>query len=87
MFLAANQDAIHQGNIFGFDSGHSLTYSSQGETATNALRAVSQQITRTCTGNSCTQFNELQRTSSAPPLNKNVHHHPQIYRNNPLGRC
>ena len=87
MFLAANQDAIHQGDIFGFDSGHSLTYSSQGENATNALRAVSQQIARTCSGNSSTQFNELQRTRSAPPLNKDYQHKPQIYRNNPLRRC
>ena len=86
MFLGANQDAIHQGDIFGFDSGHSLTYSSQGETATNALRAVSHQITRTCTGNSSTQFNELQRTSSAP-VNNIYQDTPSIYTSTCLQRC
>lgn len=86
LFLGANQDAIRQGHIFGFDSGHSLTYSSQGETATNALRAVSHQITRACSGNSSTQFNDLQRTSSAPVKNS-YQDTSSIYTSSRLQRC
>lgn len=80
MFLGANQDAIHQGQQFGFDAGYSLTYGSQGKTASNALRAVSQQITRTCTGDNSTQFDDFQRTMSAPVNNTNDREKDKLYR-------
>lgn len=66
MFLGANQDAIKQGEIFGFNSGHSMTYAAQGNEAACALRAVSDQIARTCTGDNSTHFSIAQRISSVP---------------------
>lgn len=87
MFLGANQDAIHQGQQFGFDAGYSLTYGSHGKTATNALRAVSEQITRTCTGEKSTHFDDFQRSSSVPVNNTDDREEDKLYRTMGLHRC
>ena len=67
MFLGANQDAIIQGNKYGFSSQQSLTYSQNQECANSAFRSMSQNIRTLSSGYDDVEFNELQRSQSYSP--------------------
>lgn len=64
MFLAAGQDAVNTGKMYGFRAKHSLTYTSSGKHAGEAMRAMTHQIGRVCSGKNDTGFSELERTLS-----------------------
>ena len=64
IFLGANQDAIEQGNNYGFSRGHSMTYSQTNECAENTFRCLSECVSSACKGETHTEFNELQRSAS-----------------------
>lgn len=63
-FLGANQDAINTGNMYGFISDHSLTYSNQPDTALNAIQSLSNGVSRAISGTHYIGFTKLQRQSS-----------------------
>ena len=64
IFLGANQDAIEQGNCYGFSRGHSMTYSQTNECAENTFRSLSDCVSSVCKGETETEFTELQRSAS-----------------------
>ena len=64
MFLAAGQDAVNTGQMYGFGAKDSLTYTASGKHAGEAMRAMTDQIGRVCSGGLNTGFSALQRTSS-----------------------
>ena len=68
-FLGSGQDAINTGNQYGFEKGKCLTYTSEGTHANAAMRAMSNQISRACSGSDNTEFTSLQRTSSLNEYN------------------
>lgn len=83
-FLGAGQDAITIGKNLGFCPKHSLTYTSSGIQATNAMRAVTENISRAVSGNFNTEFSQLQRTNSYSNKKEN---YTQIKKNLRLQRC
>lgn len=64
MFLAAGQDAVRVGGVYGFGAGHSMTYTAHGNQAACAMRAASDNLARAASGSQDTQFSGLQRTLS-----------------------
>jgi hypothetical protein len=64
MYLGANQDAVRQGQSYGFGVEHSLTYTSSGNEAHSAMKSMTQQIERAASGSNDTGFNAMQRTAS-----------------------
>ena len=66
MFLAANQDAVENGGNMGFNQGHCIDFSADGEGISNALKSASAAMTRTSSGGSRsdTQFTDMERTQS-----------------------
>lgn len=75
MFLGANQDAVKEGEKYGFSPDHALTYTASDNYANAAFRSLSAQVAVASKGKKNTGFTELQRTQSAktmpPPVNKN----------------
>ena len=67
IFLASNQDAIHSGAMYGFRSGHAMTFSPGG--TDNAMNAVSGGImnvmhTQSSEASPHFEFSQLQREAS-----------------------
>ena len=71
MFLAAGQDAVNVGMHYGFGAKHSLTYTASGAHADAAMRAMTDQIGRVCSGAVKSEFSNIQRTSSLNTSQKN----------------
>lgn len=63
IFLGANQDAISQGNRYGFSKDQSLTYTASKVTSEHAIRSLSSNISRLSTGKKV-GFTELERLNS-----------------------
>jgi hypothetical protein len=71
IFLGANQDAISQGKVYGFQEKYSMTYNQTKEGAENTFRSLSSQISSECKGELNDGFSELQRSASCPTPNTN----------------
>lgn len=71
IFLAAGQDAINVGKHYGFGQKHSLTYTASGSHADAAMRAMTDQIARVCSGAEKSEFSNLERASSLSTSHKN----------------
>ena len=69
-FLGANQDAVNTGDSYGFHADNSLTYSSQPNTALNAIRSLSNGISRASSGNQYVGFSQLHRQLSCDAGNQ-----------------
>lgn len=64
IFLGANQDAIASGNTFGFSPNHSMEYGANETDTENAMRCLSQEISREASGIKSEGFSNIQRESS-----------------------
>lgn len=64
IFLGANQDAIASGNTFGFSADHSMEYGANETDAGNAMRCLSQEISREASGIKSEGFTNIQRQAS-----------------------
>ena len=81
MFLGANQDAIQQGNVYGFTRGHSMTYAQTADCAENTFRSLSAQVSSACRGEQQTEFTQLQRSASCnTTVKKNTINKHQLQR-------
>lgn len=65
IFMGANQDAIQNGSLYGFNPGLSLNMGSTPDCAINAIRSCSQVANRSFSGN-VSSFTQAERCSSAP---------------------
>ena len=66
IFLGANQDAIKQGQLYGFHEKYSMTYNQTKECAQNTFRSLSSQVSSECKGEHNDGFSDLQRSASCP---------------------
>lgn len=86
IFLGANQDAIKQGNLYGFDEKYSMTYNQTKNCALNTFRSLSTQVSSECKGEINDGFSDLQRSASCPTSNtiNNYNDYDDFYE---LKRC
>lgn len=86
IFLAANQDAISQGNLYGFQEKYSMTYNQTEECALNTFRTLSDHITSECKGQHTQGFSDLERSASCPnpTTDNNYYYHNNV---SELERC
>lgn len=85
IFLGANQDAISQGQLYGFHKKYSMTYNQTKESALSTFRSLSSQISSECKGELSDGFSELQRSASCPTPNTNNDYND--YNDCELQRC
>ena len=71
IFLGANQDAISQGQLYGFHEKYSMTYNQTKECAESTFRSLSSQISSECKGEHNDGFSDLQRSASCPAPDPN----------------
>lgn len=83
LFLAANQDAISQGSMYGFNKDNAMTYTSSGSHSSSAMRAVSNNISRIASGSQSSNFTNEERTQSYNPDD----YQPNIQNYTTLKRC
>ena len=88
IFLGANQDAISQGQLYGFHKKYSMTYNQTKECAESTFRSLSSQISSECKGELNDGFSELQRSASCPtPNTNNDYNNYNDYDDCELQRC
>ena len=73
LFLGANQDAIHSGEVFGFSRSNCLTFGSTPQHMAAAMRSVSSATNRIISGQG-EGFTPLERSVSQPLPNHNHNH-------------
>ena len=79
IFMGANQDAIQNGELYGFNPGLSLNIGNTPTSAINAMKSCSQVANRSLSGN-VPSFTKAERCSSAPIDNSTHSHNYKVFR-------